>query len=180
MKKFLKISLFLLFTSNVLQASVCNVINTTTDYTLYFYPHATGKNTCYPKFRAYNPSGLSSYCVLPADSAIAFSTFTQLGLIYPGLTCTRQLSATAATTNVSQASASTYFTNTSLISAYNVDWSAMIYKVENSTTTEGAWMRFGDFASCFSGWEEYVSYTNTEAYTTYTIGAERYFVVSDL
>lgn len=181
MKKFIKISLFLLFTSNMFAVpSIVNVINATADYTLYYNVKLASKTNGYPIITASKVTGSYNYLTLGAGSSLSFNTFNQLsGLYGGGLNFTRQNSATNWTSPAPSLSNSNLYCTT-LFASLNMEWAGFIYKVENATSTEGGWMRFDDFAPWFSGYNEYVSYTYTEAYTTYTIGGERYFVVSDL
>lgn len=178
MKKFSKISLFLLFTSNMFAVpSIVNVINATADYTLYYNVKLASKTNGYPIITASKVTGSYNYLTLGASSSLSFNTFNQLsGLYGGGLNFTKQVNTTW--TYPSLSAAHQYCT--SVYASLNMEWAGFIYKVENATSTEGSWMRFDDFASWFSGYNEYVSHTYTEAYTTYTIGGERYFVVSDL
>ncbi|MBC5835276.1 hypothetical protein G6N05_05790 [Flavobacterium sp. F372] len=182
MKKFIKISVFLLFTSNMFAVpSIVNVINATTEHTLYYNVKLASKTNGYPIISASKVTGSYNYLTLGAGYSLSFSSFSELNTLYgsTGLNFIKQTSATSSTTSTNVGSLNMYC----LASPYgslNMEWAGFIYKVQNATSTEGSWMRFDDFASWFSGYNEYVSHTYTEAYTTYTIGGERYFVVSDL
>ena len=180
MKKFIKISLFLLFTSNMFAVpSIVNVINVTADYTLYYNVKLASKTNGYPIITASKVTGSYNYLTLGPGS-LSFNTFNQLsGLYSGGLNFTRQTSATTwATPAPGLSNSNQYCTNA--FAFLNMEWAGFIYKVQNATSTEGSWMRFDDFATWFSGYNEYASHTYTEAYTTYTIGGDRYFVVSDM
>lgn len=179
MKNFLKISLFLLFTSNMFAVpSIVNVINATSGHTLYYQVKLASKVNGYNIVTASKVTGVYNYLTLGAGASLSFNDFNQLsGLYGGGLNFLKQTSAT------NTVSASLINANNHCLPTMNVlqyDWAGFIYKVENATSTEGSWMRFDDFATWFSGYNEYVSHTYTEAYTTYTVGGDRYFVVSDL
>lgn len=153
-----------------------NVINATTNFTLYFNT-VSKTNSCYPEIREYNPSGTSGYCILGAGGAISFANFTDLNTYYPGITVSRKNSATATPTPLSISLANTYLTS------LNMNWAYIIYKVTNPGTghTEGAWVGFSDFSGCHGladSWGTYGS-TDTESFTSFTIGGDRYFVAGE-
>lgn len=153
-----------------------NVINATTNYTLYFNT-VSKTSSCYPEIREYNPSGISGYCTLSAGGSIAFANFTTLNGYYPGLTVTRKNSSSATPVPISLSLANTYLTS------LNMNWAYVIYKVTHNTTghTEGTWLGFSDFYSCHSlpdSWGTYGT-TATESFTTFTIGSDRYFIVGE-
>lgn len=74
MKKLLTLSLTILMIPSVFAADVINIINATTNYTLYFNT-VTKTTNCYPEIREYYPSGISGNCTLGAGSSIDFSTY---------------------------------------------------------------------------------------------------------
>lgn len=152
-----------------------HVINATTTFTLYFNT-VSKTSSCYPEIREYNPSGTSGYCILGAGGSITFSNFSQLNTYYPGITVSRKNSASATPTPISVSLANTYLTSLSM------EWAYIIYKVSNTAGhTEGAWVGFSDFFSCHGlpdSWGTYGS-TDTESFTSFTIGVERYFVVGE-
>lgn len=179
MKKIIKTALLLLFTSNIFAIpSNLNIINATANYTLYYQVKLASKANCYPIITASKVTGSYNYLSLGSGLSLTFNNFNQLSTLNGGgLNFTRQTSTN--TSNISLTTAQNYCTP--LFNSFNMEWAGFIYKVENGSNVEGAWMRFTDFASCLSsGYNDYVSLDSTEAYTTYTIGGERYFVVSDI
>jgi hypothetical protein len=153
-----------------------NVINATLNYTLYFNT-VSKTSSCYPEIREYNPSGTSGYCTLAAGGSIAFADFTTLNSYYPGLTFTKKNSSGATAAPLSLLLANTYLTSLSM------NWAYIIYKVTHNTTghTEGVWLGFSDFSSCHGlpdSWGTYGT-TDTESFTSFTVGNDRYFVVGE-
>ena len=161
---------------SVFGASTINIINGTTNYTLYFNLVAKRSGYCYPQFRDYYPASPtgSGYCDLPPGS-LSFNSYAGLASYYPGLTFTRKMNSSSSPITVNTANlVDTYMT------AYNADWAYVIAKVENSSgsITEGAWVSFWDYASCDGlpdGWTQ----TYTESISSFEIGDERYFIVGE-
>nr|WP_317632646.1 hypothetical protein [uncultured Flavobacterium sp.] len=178
MKKILTFSLALLLIPSVFGASTLNIINVTTNYTLYFNL-VTKSYNCYPEIREYYPSSPtgSGYCDLVAGGAISFNNYTELNSYYPGILLTRKNSSSATPSPLPINLADNYLT------ILNMEWANIIYKVTHNTSghTEGVWLGFSDFYSCHGLPDSWGTYgiTETESFTSFTIGGDRYFIVGE-
>ena len=176
MKKLASLILAFVFVPSVFAApSTMNVINSTTNFTLYFNLIAKKTGDCYPQVRDYYPSSvMSGYCDLAAGNSISFDNYTDLSSYYPGLQCIIQTSAGGPPSALQNPSI-----GDNVMNGVGMEWAYIISKVENSsgTITEGEPLSFSDFASC-DGLPDSWYQTNTIAITYFTIGTSRYFVAA--
>ncbi|MDO4728001.1 MAG: hypothetical protein Q4B43_03230 [Bacteroidota bacterium] len=178
MKKIFSLIFTTVFCLNLFAADILNVVNATNNYRLYFSVIAKKTGACYPEFRCYNNSGVSGYLTLDAGNTLSFSNYLQLSSYYPNLSLSMQMHQGGPTLNNGTINS----TNT-IFTTLNANWSNIIYKVSHNTTgyTEGVWLGFGDFYACHNLSDSWGTYgtTQTHSFTSFSIGDERYFVVSE-
>lgn len=176
MKKIITFAFILVFGCNVWAASTMNVINASTNYTLYFNTIAMGN--CYPQFREYYPASPtgSGYCDLSAGGSISFNNYSDLQSYYPNLNITTKTSSggTFVPTSVSAADAQM------AIPALGIDWAVILYKMQSASNVEGVWLGASDYYACHGLPDSWGTYGTTDTYSYFTIGGTtRYFVAGE-
>lgn len=176
MKKILTLGFVLFLSYSTWSASTMNVINASTNYTLYFNTIAMGH--CYPQFREYYPTSPtgSGYCDLLAGGSVSFDNYSDLQGYYPNLDMTMKVSSGGGSVPISVAAVDQQMS----IPALNIDWAIILYKMQSSNNVEGTWLGASDYYNCHGLPDFWGTFGTTDTYSYFTIGGTtRYFVAGE-
>ena len=173
MRKVLLSIIGILLVANIYAASTFYILNVSSDYTLYYNFDAQKPSDCYPRIQATNAN--CSYLTIPPYGSVIFSSYSGLqSSYYPNLEVLLQVNSSVQQGQTSIAAAD------ALLNANNMNWSLIRYIGEDANQNgDGAWVGFSDFYSCHgcpSTWGTTGNITN--AVTSFTVGGDRFFIMS--
>jgi len=169
MRKVLLSIIAILLVANIYAASTIFIMNTTSNYTMYYNFDAAHPSNCYPKIQV-TGTNCSYLTILPYGS-VFFSNFSDLSSWYSGLEYTLMTTSSANPTMPNASQAGVY------LSMYGLDWSLIRYKGEDANQNgDGVWIGFPDFSSCH-GETDYWSGSYTTGWA-FSLNGDKYFVMS--